>query len=234
MRFQDLEEKIGYTFQSHDLLKCVLTHRSYLNEKSKGRESNERLEFLGDAVLSLIVADYLFKKYPQRPEGQLTDLRSALVRRETLAKWATNFELGDFLFLGKGEAQTGGRTRAVTLAGAFEALLGAIFVEQGLAITTEWLIRIIEPELADILSEGRQRDFKGLLQKAVQNRFQQTPTYHVISESGLEHERVFEIEARIDNQVLGKAVGTTKQIAQQAAAQAALTYLESLPKKDIS
>src|SRR5436309_1245732 len=120
-KIEELENNLGLAFADKDLLRLALQHRSYVNERSSATQSNERLEFLGDAVLSLIVADYLYENYPDRPEGELTDLRSALVRRETLAKWAARLEIGQYLFLGKGEAQTGGRSRAVTLASACEA-----------------------------------------------------------------------------------------------------------------
>ena len=232
-RLQELQEKLGVSFDDAKLLRLTMTHRSYLNERSNAHESNERLEFLGDAVLSLIVASYLYRNYPERPEGELTDLRSALVRRETLAKWAQNFDLGQYLYLGKGEAQSGGRNRSLILASAFEAVLGALFVERGLSGATAWLVPIIEPELAAILAEGRHRDFKGLLQKACQQRYGATPTYEVVNESGPEHERLFEIEVRINEQALGRGAGLTKQIAQQAAAHAGLDYLESEKEKKL-
>ncbi len=229
-KFEELGKIIGVTFEDRNLLKLALVHRSYINERSSVRQSNERLEFLGDAILSLIVADYLYKNLPDRSEGELTDLRSALVRRETLNKWAIQFDLGEYLLLGKGEAQSGGRQRSLTLASAFEAVLGAIYIEQGLDGAKAWLTPIIVPELAEILAEGRHRDFKGLLQKALQNRYHQTPTYHIVGETGLEHERIYEIEARLEDQPLGRGFGATKQIAQQAAARAALESLA--PEKE--
>ncbi|MDB5080355.1 MAG: Ribonuclease 3 [Chloroflexi bacterium] len=223
----DLERQLGLTFENRDMLHLALVHRSYLNERNNTTESNERLEFLGDAVLSLVVADYLFRQYPDRPEGELTDLRSALVRRETLAKWASRLEIGQFLYLGKGEAQTGGRNRALTLASAFEAVLGAIFLERGMEQTAAWLRPLVETELVSILNEGRHYDYKGLFQKTAQKTFHITPTYHVVNETGLEHERVFEIEARLEGRPLGRGHGLTKLIAQQAAARAALPVLQA-------
>jgi ribonuclease-3 len=180
---------------------------------------------LGDAVLSLVVADYLYLHYPEQPEGELTDLRSSLVRRETLNKWASNFELGQYLFLGKGEAATGGRNRILTLASAFEAVLGALFLEQGLEGVREWLLPQVEKELTEILSEGRHRDYKSLLQEAVQRHYHQAPSYYVARSSGPEHERIFEIEARLGERVLGRGSGTTKQFAQQVAAKDALAVV---------
>src|SRR5437763_14294985 len=167
----DLEKQLGITFENREILHLALVHRSYLNERNNATESNERLEFLGDAVLSLIVADYLFRHYPDRPEGELTDLRSALVRRETLAKWAARLEIGQYLYLGKGEAQTGGRSRALTLASAFEAILGAIYLERGHPQAAAWLEPLVETELVSILNEGRHYDYKGLLQKTAQKAF---------------------------------------------------------------
>lgn len=224
---QDLEKQLGLTFENRDLLRLALVHRSYLNERNNTTESNERLEFLGDAVLSLIVADYLFRHYPGRPEGELTDLRSALVRRETLAKWAAQLEIGQYLFLGKGEAQTGGRSRALTLASAFESILGAIHLEHGLGRAAAWVIPLVEKELVSILSEGRHYDYKGLLQKTAQKTFHTTPNYQVVNETGLEHERIFEIEVRLDDRALGRGHGSTKLIAQQAAARVALPVLQA-------
>lgn len=228
-RLEELQKSIGLTFEDQKLLRLTMVHRSYLNERSNAHESNERLEFLGDAVLSLIVASYLYRNYPKRPEGELTDLRSALVRRETLAKWAQQFRLGEFLYLGKGEARSGGRNRSLILASAFEAVLGALFVERGIQGATAWLVPIIEPELAAILAEGRHYDYKGLIQKAVQRRFGQAPVYEVVEESGPEHEPSFEIEVRVNDLTLGRGAGLTKQVAQQVAAKAGLAYLETLP-----
>jgi ribonuclease III len=222
-----LEEKLGYTFQDHQLIKTALMHRSFINEKDKIKESNERLEFLGDAVLGMIVADYLYRTYPDKPEGEYTDLRSALVRRETLAKWATDLGLGEHLYLGRGEARTGGRNRALTLASAFEALLAALYVERGLDEARNWLLERVKPELDLILAEGRHLDFKGLLQKQVQNRYHVAPTYAVVAETGLEHERMYEIEVLVRDKPLGRGSGMTKQIAQQAAARASLELLDA-------
>ena len=226
-RLEELEKALGLNFEDQELLRLALVHRSFMNERSSARQSNERLEFLGDAVLSLSVADYLYRNYPDRSEGELTDLRSALVRRETLAKWAKELNLGYYLMLGKGEAQTGGRERAVILASAFEAVLGAIYVERGLAAAAAWLLRLVEPELRDILAENRHFDYKGMLQKATRQLYSQEPVYQVVGETGPAHEPLFEIEARVDGLSLGRGRGATKLIAQQAAARAAVAGLEN-------
>ena len=220
VKLSDLATKLGLEFSDKDLLKLALVHRSYLNEKSTAHELNERLEFLGDAVLGMTVADYLYRTYPDLSEGQLTDLRSALVRRETLAKWAKNYELGRYLFLGKGEAATGGRVRPQILAASFEAVLGAIFLTHGLAGVQGWLLPQVEMELKFIHSEGRSRDYKTLLQEKAQREYHVPPIYKVVNETGPEHARVFEITVSINEQMIGRGEGRTKQEAQQIAAQA--------------
>ncbi len=227
IRLDELERKLGTNFKDQGLLRLALIHRSYVNEKSSANHSNERLEFLGDAVLSLVVADYLYLNYPEQSEGDLTDMRSALVRRETLCKLAISFDLGQYLFLGKGEAASGGRSRVLTLASAYEAVLGALFLEQGLEGAREWLLPQMERELAEILAENRHRDYKSLLQEMAQRLYHLAPAYTVTEESGPEHERIFQIEARLGERVIGRGNGTTKQYAQQNAARNALTNLEA-------
>jgi ribonuclease-3 len=225
-RLNELEEKLNLDFRDKELLKLALVHRSYLNEKSTAHQSNERLEFLGDSVLGAVVAEFLYRNYPSSSEGDLTDLRSALVRRETLSKWASAFELGLFLFLGKGEAATGGRTRPQILAASFEAVLGALFLDQGLEAVCTWLIPQVEAELKIILAEGRYRDYKSLLQETAQRLYRIGPVYKVVNESGPEHERIFNIEVSINEQVLAMGTGRTKQEAQQFAARDALEKLK--------
>ncbi len=227
IRLDELEKRLGLKFQNQELLRLAMVHRSYVNEKSSANQSNERLEFLGDAVLSLVVANYLYQQYPDQPEGELTDLRSAIVRRETLSKWAGEFGLGQYLFLGKGEAATGGRSRTLTLASAFEAVLGALFVEDGLTGVQGWLLPLVEKELIEVIAENRHRDYKSLLQEAVQRHYHEAPSYSVSNATGPEHERIFEVEARLGERVLGRGNGPTKQYAQQAAAKAALALVQA-------
>jgi ribonuclease-3 len=227
IRLDELEKRLGLKFENRELLRLALIHRSYVNEKASVQQSNERLEFLGDAVLSLVVANYLYRQYPDQPEGELTDLRSALVRRETLNKWANEYELGKYLFLGKGEAASGGRNRLLTLASAFEAVLGALFLERGLEGVQNWLIPLVEKELVDILAEGRHHDYKSLLQELAQRHYHLAPSYRVAHEHGPEHERTFEIEAHLGERVVGRGSGTTKQYAQQAAAKDGFLRLQT-------
>jgi len=225
-RLEDLEERLGLEFADKNLLRLALVHRSYQNEKSNASESNERLEFLGDAVLSLVVADYLFNTFPEQSEGNLTDMRSALVRRETLDKWASGFELGQFLLLGKGESNSGGRSRPAILAATFEAILGALFLEQGLEAVRNWLLPLVITELKDIMLEGRHLNYKTRLQVEAQRRFHQAPAYKLVATTGPEHEPFFEVEACLGEDVLGKGTGTTKQYAEQQAAKAALETIQ--------
>ncbi len=221
-RLEELEARLGLEFADKSFLRLALVHRSYQNEKTNAGESNERLEFLGDAVLSLVVADYLFKTFPEQSEGNLTDMRSALVRRETLDKWATAFEFGPFLLLGKGEANSGGRSRPAILAAAFEAILGALFLEQGLEAVRGWLLPLVIAELKDIITEGRHLNYKTRLQVEAQRRYHQAPLYKLVATTGPEHEPIFEVEAHVGEMVLGHGSGTTKQYAEQQAAKTAL------------
>jgi ribonuclease-3 len=222
----DLEKRLGLVFNNKALLQLALIHRSYLNEKGGMLESNERLEFLGDAILGAIVAEYLYHTFPDQSEGGLTDLRSALVRRETLAKWATNFEVGEFLLLGKGEANTGGRGRPAILSATFETLLGAMYLDKGIKQVTEWLLPLVSAELQVILQENRHLNYKTRLQVEIQRLHHIAPVYELIETSGPEHHPNFVVEVKLGDQVLGRGSGTTKQHAQQEAARAALEFLE--------
>jgi ribonuclease-3 len=223
-RLEDLENRLLLVFADKALLQQALVHRSLLNEKDKSIDSNERLEFLGDAVVSLVVAEHLFQLFPEQTEGGLTDLRSALVRRETLSKWATRFGLGDFLLLGKGEASTGGRTRPANLAGAFEAVLGALYLDKGLEITRDWLMPLVREELSEVLREQRHLNFKTRLQIETQRRYHEAPVYMVVETRGSEHEPEFVVEVLVMGTVLGRGIGSSKQQAQQEAARVAFQH----------
>ncbi|NWJ45185.1 MAG: ribonuclease III [Chloroflexi bacterium] len=222
----DLEKRLGLEFNNKALLQLALIHRSYLNEKGGMLESNERLEFLGDAILGAIVAEYLYHTFPDQSEGGLTDLRSALVRRETLAKWAATFEVGEFLLLGKGEANTGGRSRPAILSATFETILGAMYLDKGIKQVTEWLLPLVSAELQVILQENRHLNYKTRLQVEIQRLHHIAPVYELIETSGPEHHPNFVVEVKLGDQVLGRGSGTTKQQAQQEAARAALEFLE--------
>lgn len=218
-----LEEHLGLVFVDKSLLLRALTHRSYLNEHPDfGFSDNERLEFLGDAVLDFVTGAYLYHRFPELDEGYLTSLRSALVRRETLARFAENLDLGAHMLMGHGEEESGGRQRSATLCAVFEALVGALYLDQGLEAVNMLVQPIIEPEIASVLRERSDRDAKSLLQEYAQSQLRCTPRYITVSESGPDHAKEFTVEVRICGEVCGRGVGYSKQAAAQVAAAQAL------------
>jgi ribonuclease-3 len=225
-----LQRNLGINFSDTSLLEQALIHRSYLNENpSLALTSNERLEFLGDAVLGLIIAENLYQTYPNFSEGEMTKIRASLVRRETLARIAKAIRLGDHLYLGKGEDTSGGRNKLVNLACTLEAIIAAIFLDQGLSATRYLILKLFNTELQKVASQGAAIDYKSELQELIQSRLQQTPTYRVIETSGPDHSRIFTVEVRLGNTVLGNGSGKSKKEAQIEAARLAL---ESLSKGD--
>ncbi len=221
------ETSLNLSFSDKTLLQRALTHRSYLNENPNyPLDDNERLEFLGDAVLDFITADYLYHHLPEMPEGRLTNLRSALVRTEKLAQFALDFGLGTFLFLGRGEEDSGGRERLALLCDAFEAVIGALYLDQGIVATREFVLNIIEPALAEILDAETDKDAKSRLQELAQSQLRITPTYRTIDEQGPDHAKEFTVEAVIGNKSYGQGTGYSKQSAAQSAAENALKNLE--------
>ena len=225
-RMAAIEARLGWTFSRRDLLRDALTHRSYLNETKDERPSNERLEFLGDSVLGLIVTDYLYARFPRLSEGELTNIRSALVRTETLAGFAREINLGGSLFVGRGEEQSRGRQRPAGLACAFEALLGAIYLDQGYETAARFALSFAVPALDDVLQLQLHRNGKSMLQELVQAQRQKTPSYHVVREVGPDHDKSFTVEVRVGEEVLGRGVASNKRAAEQLAAQDALELLE--------
>lgn len=226
-RVEALQEDLGLRFGSQMLLREALTHRSYLNEIDQAWPSNERLEFLGDAVLGMISTDYLFRRFGSLGEGELTNLRSALVRTETLARFSIELNLGRYLFLGRGEEMSKGRSRPSGLACAFEALLGAMYLDQGYEAARDFALRFLEPELAAVVEGRLHKNAKSVLQELVQARMQQTPTYHLIQESGPEHAKAFTVEVRVGPRILGRGSDRSKRGAEQAAAESALERLNT-------
>jgi len=226
-RVDALQSALGMQFSDPTLLREALTHRSYLNEINQAWPSNERLEFLGDAVLGLISTDYLFRRFSELGEGELTNLRSALVRTETLARFAQEINLGQYLFLGRGEELSAGRKRPGGLACAFEALLGAIYVDQGYAAACAFAMRFVQPELQAVLEGRLHKNAKSVLQELVQARMQQTPTYHLVEESGPDHAKAFTVEVRVGSRILGRGHDRSKRGAEQAAAESALEHLNA-------
>ena len=225
-----MEKQIGWRFQQRPLLLEALTHRSYVYERpAPGLKHNERLEFLGDAILAFLSADYLFQAYPTLSEGELTTTRAALVKTPTLAGFARRLHLGEYLRMGKGEARTGGRNRDALLAATFEALLGAIYLDSGLDIARRFAQPFLEEEARPIVSEGRFKDNKTLLQELAQAHLGVTPTYRVIAEEGPAHSRSYTMEVVLGENIAGRGQGRNKQSAEQEAAQQALEASGWLP-----
>jgi len=225
----EVEEKIAVEFHRPALLRQAFIHRSYLNENaSEALESNERLEFFGDAVLSYVVAERLFRDCPTCQEGELTEWRGYLVRRDSLANFARKLGLGDYLLLGRGEEQAGGRSRALNLASLFEAVVGAITIDRGLTVAKRFIFNAIGPEI-DLRGRPTPIDPKSRLQEVVQARWQHAPAYRTVHEEGPEHRKLFTIEASIQGRVLGSGVGHSKQEAERQAAVHALEALEAEP-----
>ncbi|MCX6032926.1 MAG: ribonuclease III [Chloroflexi bacterium] len=211
-------------FWDWTLLRTALTHRSYLNEHPElDWEDNERLEYLGDAVLDFLLAEYLFHQFPQAPEGELTALRAALVRRETLAQFALEMELGQALFMGHGEVETGGRDRPATLCAGFEALVGAFYLDQGMASVVSLVQPFMARELGAARAEVADKDPKSRLQELAQSAVGVTPRYRTVRAEGPDHAKTFTVEARIGETICGVGEGPSKQIAAQRAAAEALT-----------
>lgn len=218
-----LERRIGVTFVSGELLTEALTHRSYLNEHPDWRgHHNERLEFLGDAVLELAVTQHLYEVYPNEPEGRLTNLRAALVRSETLALVGAEIDLIPAMRLSKGEANDTGRSRDQILANVMEALIGAIFLDQGYAPAESFIQRFILTKLSDVIAGKKVKDAKSMFQEESQARVGLTPRYDVRKEWGPDHQRRFRIGAYLGSELIGEGEGESKQDAQQAAAKDAL------------
>ena len=225
-----LEREVGWRFQQRQLLLEALTHRSYVYEKpSPGLKHNERLEFLGDAILAFLSADYLFQAYPALSEGELTTTRAALVKTPTLAGFARRLHLGEHLRMGKGEARTGGRNRDALLAAAFEALLGAIYLDGGLDMARHFVQPFLEEEARPIVSEGRFKDNKTLLQELAQAYLGVTPIYRMIAEEGPAHSRSYTMEVVLGDTIAGRGQGRNKQQAEQEAALQALETSGWLP-----
>lgn len=223
-KLEKLEEIIGYKFQNKHYLEQAMTHSSYANEKKLGKLGcNERLEFLGDAVLELISSDFLYAKFPQVPEGELTKKRASLVCEPSLAYCAREFGLPEYLLLGKGEDMTGGRNRDSIVSDATEALLGAIYLDGGFASAKEFVLRFI---LNDMEHKQLFYDSKTILQEIVQENGTQPVEYNLIKEEGPDHNKCFTVEAVVNGKVMGQGCGHTKKAAEQAAAYQAIRSMK--------
>lgn len=231
-QLKQFEEIIGYHFSNRSLLQNALTHSSFSHEnKGKSIPYNERLEFLGDSVLSLVVSRYLYENYPKLPEGDLSKVRAAVVCEQSLWQRAQEIELGSFLRLGHGEEMTGGRTRVSILADAFEALIAAIYLDSGLPQTREWVLGQLYDTIVAAVNGKRFKDFKTTLQELIQASGNRKIVYQVVSESGPEHQKSFFVQVLLDGVVCGEGEGNSKKKAEQAAAQDALTRQKNHGKK---
>jgi len=217
------QQQLKLAFRDQSLLQRALTHRSYLNEHpDKALEDNERLEFLGDAVLDFIAGDWLYNRFPEMHEGRLTRLRAALVRTETLADFGQQCQLGQALCLGRGEEDSGGRHRQANLCRGFEALIGAIYLDLGMDVVRDFVLPFFEAALRVILASDADKDAKSLLQEWSQATLNLTPSYRTVAAAGPDHAKEFTVEVVIGERVYGQGRGRSKQAAAQEAAQAAL------------
>jgi ribonuclease-3 len=223
---QTLSGTLDYSFRDPALLQSALVHTSYVNERpGRGLESNERLEFLGDAVLGVVAAHRLYELRPESPEGELTVLRAWLVRQSTLARWARQMRIGPHLMLGRGEARGGGRDRPALLSRGFESVIGAVYLDGGIDAARQVLLPFIDNELHSGFSPQRVVDAKSRLQQVTQARFESTPVYNMVDHSGPGHAPVFVVEVKAGPEVNARGSGHSKRAAQQAAAHAALKML---------
>jgi len=219
---ESLQQALGYSFLDPDLLRCALTHPSYVNEHPEGETGdNQRLEFLGDAVLDFVAGAWIYRHYPDFHEGRMTRLRAALVRTNTLARFAERLGIGAALWLGYGEEEAGGREREANLCDAFEAVVGALYLDGGLAVVEAFIELLIGPVAEATLAAEADLDAKSRLQEWSQAKLRATPHYRIVAEEGPDHAKIFEAEVLLGQEVAGRGTGHSKQAAEQAAARAA-------------
>ncbi len=224
--WRNLQQDIGITFRNAALLQQAFRHSSFINENPDlPIPDNERLEFLGDAVLNFVVAEKIYHEFPNLTEGELTVLRISLIREDTLARLASDLNLGEYLQLGKGEESSGGRQRQSNLADTLEALIGAIFLDQGLATARDFILRKLHKNLEKIKSGESEQNYKAKLQEFTQAEYKQLPTYHIVESSGPDHDRNFIVEVMLGDKVLGKGFGKSKKAAEIEAARLACEKL---------
>jgi ribonuclease III len=221
---KELEDKLEYHFKKPEYLKNALTHSSFANESKIAGESNERLEFLGDSILGVVVADYLFRNFPDLPEGDLTKKRAALVCEKACCGFSQQLGVGKFLLLSHGEQNSGGRTRPSILADAFESILAAIYLDGGMEEARQFILRFILP-LLQASKPKTFKDYKTSLQEIVQKNPEETLEYVLTGESGPDHDKHFTVEVRLDNNAIGKGGGRSKKEAEQQAAREALELM---------
>jgi len=230
-KFNDIQKNIGLTFKNPELLEVALTHRSYLNEHQGAKlENNERLEYLGDAVLELIISDYIFKKYTDKAEGELTSIRSAVVRTESLAEESRRLGIGENLKMSKGEKDSGGKDKDYLLANAYEAVLGAIYLDSGIEECIKFVHRTLIPKIDHIVEHHLFIDPKTQAQEIIQARYKTTPTYVIVKEEGPDHDKKFTVALLINKKEKAQGQGTSKQKAEENAALAAIEKIEKETK----
>ena len=228
MPLEALEKEIGYTFKNKNLLKEALTHRSYLNENKNWKlPHNERLEFLGDAVLQLISSEYLFKKYENSPEGDMTNYRSAVVCTNSIGEEAKRLGYGEMLLLSNGEENTGGRSREYILANTFEAVLGALYLEKGLEFCRKFLEKELFYKIEDVIEKEKYKDAKSIFQEKAQEKYGITPTYKIEDSWGPDHEKNFKVGVFLNDNLWAEGQGKSKQKAEQNAAEKALKKIDN-------
>ncbi len=218
-----LQDNLGIQVGDLSLLQQAFVHRSYLNENAEFTlGSNERLEFLGDACLSLVIAEYLYREFATLDEGEMTKVRAALVRQDSLAQLASSLNLGEFLFLGQGEEKGGGRKRARNLACLMEAVIGAVFIDQGFPTARELVMRLFRPGFRKVMEEGLAVDYKSRLQELIQAERQERPVYRLVEAVGPDHDKTFWVDVMVAGELLGRGCGKSKQAAEKEAARQAL------------
>ena len=221
---EQLEKNLKYTFKNKELLRNALAHSSYANEKKGTVTSNQRLEFMGDSVLSIIVSDYIYKNFPNLPEGRLTRIRASLVCEKSLCEFSKQLKVGDYILLGKGERANGGNERPSILADAFEAILAAVYLDGGMEPARRHVLRFVKNELSHLESESF-KDYKTELQEIIQRNKEEKLTYVLTGETGPDHDKCFTVEVHLNSNVIGTGEGHSKKNAEQAAARKALELM---------
>lgn len=230
-RIKKIEKILGVEFKDESLIDTAFIHRSFLNENGHRVEHNERLEYLGDAVLEFLVSKHLYKNYPNYQEGELTSFRAAIVRTQTLAATAREMNFGEFLLMSKGEEQTGGREKEYLLANTFEAVLGAIYLDRGVRVCESYLKRVLFPIIPAIVQHRLDIDPKTKFQEIAQETYKATPTYETVSESGPDHNKTFEMAVYVGNKKFGIGKGSSKQRAEEEAAKVAIKKIKEILKQ---
>ena len=223
-RLNEFEKKIGYTFKNKDLLFEALTHSSYANESKHRYRSNERLEFLGDSVLSIVVSEYLFETYTNYPEGELSKTRATLVCEKTLAAFARKIDLGEYIVFGKGELQNGGKERPSILSDAFEAVIAAIYLDGGLEAARKHIMKFLPKDVKEAVAKAYD-DYKTILQEIIQKNPEEAVEYKLVSESGPDHNKSFTVQVLLNSKVIGEGTASSKKHAEQLAAKQALELM---------